>query len=282
MINKFFNYKTTAIAIIFASSLLTGCASIVNGTNQIVSVETRNKGEIVTGATCKLQNGKGVFYVTTPGTVTVHRAYEDLSIKCEKENLPPGLATAKSSTKPMAFGNILVGGVIGAAIDTSSGAAYDYPTLLTVMMGESTQISATANASRAAASPTLASTQTQSASPATSPSPSQQPERQITERALYEHFFNQPRNVLASTDQYPDITFTTTSDGIVTLLVNSGVNSGYNGYGTFKIKDENQVCLIITSGKYRSVKDCYRLFQNGANEYILRSVSDKSFIKYKM
>jgi phosphoketolase len=40
-----------------------------------------------------------------------------------------------SSTKGMAFGNILFGGPIGAGVDMASGAAYDYPNLITVMMG---------------------------------------------------------------------------------------------------------------------------------------------------
>jgi len=37
----------------------------------------------------------------------------------------------------MAFGNIIFGGVIGAGVDISTGAAYDYPSLITVMMGKS-------------------------------------------------------------------------------------------------------------------------------------------------
>jgi hypothetical protein len=36
----------------------------------------------------------------------------------------------------MAFGNIIFGGIIGGAIDAGSGAAYDYPPLITVLMGE--------------------------------------------------------------------------------------------------------------------------------------------------
>lgn len=122
----------------FGMTLLTGCASIVNGNNQVVSVETRYKGQQLAGASCQLVNGKGTFFVTTPGTVTVHRAYDDMNVKCEKEGLQSGVAAVKSSTKPMAFGNIIFGGVIGAAIDAGSGAAYDYPTLITVIMEEAT------------------------------------------------------------------------------------------------------------------------------------------------
>lgn len=125
--------KWTAIG---AVTLLTGCASIVGGTNQVISVETRDKEKQVAGATCQLNNGKGVYYVTTPGTVMIHRAYEDMNVKCEKDEYQPGLAAVKSSTKGMAFGNILFGGLIGAGVDIASGAAYDYPPIITVMMGE--------------------------------------------------------------------------------------------------------------------------------------------------
>jgi len=78
--------------------------------------------------------------VTTPGSVTVHRAYDNLSIYCTKAGEQPGTASVKSSTKGMAFGNILFGGVIGAGVDTASGAAYDYPALITVQLGTPTAV----------------------------------------------------------------------------------------------------------------------------------------------
>lgn len=124
------------IAAAAAAASLTGCASIVSGTTQVMSVETLSKTGKVDGASCKLQNDKGVFYVTTPGTVSVHRAYGDLTVTCDKAGLPTGLATIKSSTKGMMAGNILFGGFIGAGVDAASGAAYDYPPLLQIMMGE--------------------------------------------------------------------------------------------------------------------------------------------------
>lgn len=132
------NMKTVvrAACIAAASIALTGCASIVSGTNQVVSVETRLPGGKLDGASCKLQNDKGVYYVTTPGTVTVHRAYGDINVTCEKAGMAPGLASFKSSTKAMMAGNILFGGVIGVGIDAASGAAYDYPALLQIMMND--------------------------------------------------------------------------------------------------------------------------------------------------
>lgn len=118
----------------------TGCASIVNGTNQPLSVETRAKGAAVAGASCQLTNDKGTWYVTTPGSVTIHRSGEDLSVKCEKDGAQPGIAAVKSSTKGMAFGNILFGGPIGAGVDIANGSAFDYPGLIQVEMGQTTTI----------------------------------------------------------------------------------------------------------------------------------------------
>ncbi|WP_156545982.1 hypothetical protein [Cupriavidus sp. D384] len=139
--------RVIAIALVCASSLFGGCASIVSGTNQVVSVETRDHDQPHAGAKCKLTNSKGTYYVTTPGTITINRAYGDMSVRCDKDGQEPGLATVKSTTKAAAFGNILIGGAIGVAVDTASGAAYDYPDLIMVRMGMNSIVSipATAN-----------------------------------------------------------------------------------------------------------------------------------------
>lgn len=131
------------VVLLSVSVLGSGCASIVSGHNQSVSVETRSKeGQAVASANCKLTNNKGTWFVTSPGSVVVSRSFEDLLINCEKENQAPGVASVKSSTKAMAFGNILFGGVIGAGVDVATGAAYDYPTMITVLMGEKISVDA--------------------------------------------------------------------------------------------------------------------------------------------
>lgn len=144
---------TCIIAAAIGAASLTGCASIVNGTSQVVSVETMHASGKIEGANCKLENDKGVYYVTTPGTVTVHRAYGDMSVKCEKAGVPAGLATIKSSTKGMVAGNIIFGGFIGAGVDAASGAAYDYPVLFQIMMGDTISIPAVMTAPVASRTP---------------------------------------------------------------------------------------------------------------------------------
>jgi hypothetical protein len=116
---------------IIASASMIGCASITTGTTQSVSVKTGS----VTDATCLLENNKGKWYVNkTPGTVTINRSFSDLSINCEKHGYPSAHKSVASSTKAMAFGNIVFGGVVGAGVDVVNGAAYNYPVEIDVPM----------------------------------------------------------------------------------------------------------------------------------------------------
>ncbi|WP_298282478.1 hypothetical protein [Acidocella sp.] len=121
---------------------LANCASIVDGQTQALSVQTTTDGNQISGAQCSLTNNKGTWFVNTPGTVSVHRAYDAMNVKCTKDGYDPGIETVQSSTKGMAFGNVLFGGVIGAGVDMSTGAAYDYPELITVPLTAATKTAA--------------------------------------------------------------------------------------------------------------------------------------------
>jgi hypothetical protein len=124
--------KVSSIALMAITiSALTGCASIVSGTNQPVSVATGK----LTGATCSLENDKGRWYVNnTPGSVVVSRSYGDLRVNCAKNPYTSGEVNIASHTKPMAFGNAIFGGAIGASVDMVDGAAYDYPNNINIPM----------------------------------------------------------------------------------------------------------------------------------------------------
>ena len=138
---KIINYRfLNAIALGFMV-LMTGCASITGTTAQNVSVEARTKdGKAVIGASCELTNSKGKWYVNTPGSVGIRRSNDDLLIICTKEGFEPGRANAVSDTKGSMFGNILLGGGIGAIVDHNNGTAYEYPTLLQIILGAITKI----------------------------------------------------------------------------------------------------------------------------------------------
>ncbi len=122
------------VVVAMGLGVLTGCASIVNGTNQSVSVQTGSVG----GAACALENDKGKWYVpSTPGSVVVNRSYNDLKINCTKKGYHPSYQRVASKTKGMAFGNVVFGGVVGAGVDVVDGAAYDYPNDIFVPMQKS-------------------------------------------------------------------------------------------------------------------------------------------------
>jgi len=122
-------------------SLLSACASITGTTGQSISVQTRAKnGKEVKEAACDLTNSKGTWYVTTPGSIQIRRSNDDMQVICRKDGLDTGRASVVSDTKGSMFGNILFGGGIGAIVDHSNGSAYEYPTLIQIVMGADTKI----------------------------------------------------------------------------------------------------------------------------------------------
>ena len=120
-------YKCILIPIaFFILNQLTSCASIVEGDDQVVSIETPS----CPGASCKLINNQGTFYVNkTPGTVSINKSSSDLSIECSKGDVTQ-IISSESSTEAMTFGNIIFGGLIGVTVDASTGAAYEYDALI--------------------------------------------------------------------------------------------------------------------------------------------------------
>lgn len=121
--------------------LLSACSSITGTTGQSVSLQTRDKaGAEVPGAACELTNSKGKWFVTTPGSVQIRRSNDDMIVQCSKTGYESGHASVVSDTKGSMFGNIVFGGGIGAVVDHNTGAAYEYPTLIQVVMGIFTKV----------------------------------------------------------------------------------------------------------------------------------------------
>lgn len=122
--------------IALGATLLGGCASITGSKNQPVSVQALHNGKPLDGADCVMTNDKGTWYVKTPGSTVIQKSGQDLTITCNKDGIPAGTATAVSAANGGVWGNILFGGIIGYAVDASTGAAFDYPTSMGVQMGQ--------------------------------------------------------------------------------------------------------------------------------------------------
>lgn len=119
--------KIVIISACFSASLLCSCSSIVNGTKQNIMIETTP----ATQAHCILENDKGQWRVnSTPGQVLVKRSEKNLLVTCDKDGYDKKSDSFKSQTPKAVYGNIMAGGLIGAGIDRSSGAAFEYPSVI--------------------------------------------------------------------------------------------------------------------------------------------------------
>ncbi|CAJ7239498.1 Uncharacterised protein [Burkholderia pseudomallei] len=139
--------KHLRIAVLTTSAcfavLSTGCATVTGGTTQTVSMKTEKDTVDVAGADCVLTNSRGTYNVTTPGKVSVHRAKDDLSVKCTKDGEADATTTVKSSHRTGAMvGNILLLGLASLAlegVDRADGAAYAYPDDIMVSFGKNAE-----------------------------------------------------------------------------------------------------------------------------------------------
>lgn len=159
--------RELVLAVAVVAGLTSGCASITGSPNQSISVQAReqNGGE-VTGAACELTNNKGKWFVTTPGSVMIHRSNDDMQVSCNKTGYEPGRVAVVSETKGSMFGNILLGGGIGAIVDHNNGSAYEYPAFIQILMGAFSKIEAPKTSADQAAQGSVAATPTtQPASP---------------------------------------------------------------------------------------------------------------------
>ncbi|MFZ6675656.1 hypothetical protein [Undibacterium sp. Xuan67W] len=117
---------------------MTGCASITGDRSQQVRIETYDQsGNQVPGASCKLANDYGQVNVTTPDYGNVHRSSVNLRIECAKPGYADASAIATSRANMNMYGNIIIGGGIGALIDHSNGSAYTYPKWMNLVFGQS-------------------------------------------------------------------------------------------------------------------------------------------------
>lgn len=102
-----------AILIAATSVGLSGCATVMHGPNQSFVMNTDPAG-----ATVKMSNGSTC---TTPCKLELPRRYDfraDLSL----DGYRPVYVLVHSKTGGATFGNLIAGGIIGAVVDSSSGA----------------------------------------------------------------------------------------------------------------------------------------------------------------
>jgi len=111
--------------------VVAGCATIIKGSNQTVSVNTPG----VPGAMCTLTSeGIGTKYVQTPGSITLEKSKDNIVVTCTKECYLDSGGVLNSKFQAVTLGNILLGGVIGLGVDAASGAMNEYSPDIQVLM----------------------------------------------------------------------------------------------------------------------------------------------------
>ena len=128
-----------AAAVIALPALLAGCASLTESTQQSVLVQTVLEHREIAGVGCVLYNDVGKWFVTTPGRVTLRKSAGPLRIDCQKEGKGWAYEKVESKADGNLWGNVVLTAGVGYFVDKNTGAGYDYPATLTVVMHRAQQ-----------------------------------------------------------------------------------------------------------------------------------------------
>ena len=105
---------------------ITGCASFVQGDQQLLQVESKC-GQRSVPSICTVQNSQGVWRLSAPGSTIIKRDFYPLQVSCLAPFFGTQEATIAPSLHALTVGNVLIGGLAGAGWDVYSGSGMAYP-----------------------------------------------------------------------------------------------------------------------------------------------------------
>jgi hypothetical protein len=127
-----------------------GCATVTTGTTQAITVDSEPQK-----AECTLtRDGADLGTVMTPSPITIKRHASTVHVTCRKEGYEEARVIMNSRFESTSAGNFLLGGVIGAMVDASSGANSRYDQYVLVRLPELLPADRAAAASRPKPVPT--------------------------------------------------------------------------------------------------------------------------------
>lgn len=118
-----------AIAACVAVIAVSGCASVLERSTQMVRVETPG----VIGARCLLETEAHRYQVITPANVKIQRSRKNMTVTCHAQGYQTAAKFVEPHINSTVFYNVTNAGV-GALYDMESGASHEYPSLITVAM----------------------------------------------------------------------------------------------------------------------------------------------------
>lgn len=105
----------------------TGCANMVRGTTEPITVESPD----CPGAVCTLANKKGSWTVTTPGSIVIPRSDDPIKVTCEKDGKNVSVIGDSGISAGAVVGDALLFGIFSAA-NAATDAHREYPDTITV------------------------------------------------------------------------------------------------------------------------------------------------------
>ena len=125
--------KTTSfkLALLAMVGVLSGCATLLDEDTQEISVSLQCKERMVR-AQCVAENSKGRWSFRAPGVVQVNNDIGDLNISCKVQYMPQFTVSVSAMPSWSMAGNILLGGIIGAAYDLHNNTGLKYPETVSI------------------------------------------------------------------------------------------------------------------------------------------------------
>lgn len=127
--------NSAATAMLLAGAALQGCATLTGSDQQQVAVHAILDHREVSGVGCVLSNPAGRWFVTAPGLVLIRKSEGQLAIDCKKQGVGAAreVVDSRFGTGKL-IGNAVFSAGLGYFVDRRTGAGFDYPATLTVIM----------------------------------------------------------------------------------------------------------------------------------------------------
>lgn len=116
---------------------LSGCATVFEGTHQVITVNTNP-----VGANCTLnRNPEGVIgrINSTPASISIRKTKYDVTIKCYKPGYQEATYLNHSGAALATFGDAVLGGATAWAVDSAIGADNKYDGTVNVSLVPATR-----------------------------------------------------------------------------------------------------------------------------------------------
>ena len=120
------NTASIKLVLLALAGILSGCATLLDEDTQEISISLQCQERMVR-AQCIAENSKGRWSFRAPGLVQVNNDYGDLNITCKVQYMPPFTVSVPAMPTWNMAGNILLGGIIGAAYDVHNNTGLKYP-----------------------------------------------------------------------------------------------------------------------------------------------------------